>query len=76
MFHGWAAARGDLKNEENKKECVIPEQTSQIRLFSNLQLRLMSGMRTFTTNSLTFSNRLWLEKKGERYGEGPNVYVH
>ena len=20
MFHGWAAARGDLKNEENKKE--------------------------------------------------------
>ena len=22
-FHGWAAARGDLKNEENRKECVI-----------------------------------------------------
>ena len=21
-FHGWAAARADLKNEENKRECV------------------------------------------------------
>lgn len=43
MFHGFAAARADLNNEENKKECVpnpiIDRRRRQLILFCASQIR-------------------------------------
>jgi hypothetical protein len=35
MFHGWAAARADLDNEENKKECVTLRSRKLLLIFTS-----------------------------------------
>ena len=45
MFHGWAAARGDLSNEENKKEFV--QLSANYRLYSSIKDQIESLLAGF-----------------------------
>jgi hypothetical protein len=59
-FHGWAAARADLKNEDNKNEYVFSSKEKKEKK-SKYSTITQSGLETSMEGWRNFLRKTWLE---------------